>query len=102
MRIKDEPSIRLEYLLRTNQTLLTLVYYQGELKTRMIKKNAKKARRSISLWGIDIMSTSALFADDEITLINDRLKNISSANRLVRQRSNHLAIYTSQRGNRNL
>ena len=42
MRIKDEPSIRLEYLLRTNQTLLTLVYYQGELKTRMIKKNAKK------------------------------------------------------------
>ena len=73
MRIKDELSIRLEYLLRTNQTLLTLVYYQGELKTRMIKKNAKKARRSISLWEIDILSTSALFADDEITLIKKHI-----------------------------
>ena len=29
--------------------------------------------------GIDILSTSAIFADDEINLINDRLKNISFA-----------------------
>ena len=38
MRIKDEPSLRLKYILRTNQTLLTLFHYQTELKTRMLKK----------------------------------------------------------------
>ena len=38
-----------------------------------------KKRGQYLFGGIDILSTSAIFADDEITLINDRLKNISFA-----------------------
>ena len=45
----------------------------------MIKKRMLKKRGQYLFGGIDILSTSAIFADDEINLINDRLKNISFA-----------------------
>ena len=50
------------------------------IKNKNDKKRMLKKRRGQYLFGgIDILSTSAIFADDEINLINDRLKNISFA-----------------------